>query len=77
METLSEVGAVEPDALDGVATLAEGELEDRHAFGTLVNGAANFSDDAGRFTGLEFVQGHGILAVFVAKGEVVEEVFGG
>ena len=38
------------------------------------NGAADFSDDAGRFTGLEFVEAAWVLAIFIAEGEMVEQV---
>jgi len=68
---------VEPEALEGVAALADGELEDGGAAGAEKDGAANFGDDGGGFAGLELVEGAGVLTVFVAEGQVVEEIFGG
>ena len=41
------------------------------------SGAAHFGDDAGGFAGLQFVETARVLAVFVAKGQVVEQVLGG
>ncbi len=77
LEFAVEVGAVEPETLEDEAALAEGQLEDGHAAGAEDGGVADLGDDAGGFAGLELVEAAGVLAVFVAEGEMVEEVFRG
>ena len=74
-EFVFEVGSVEPHALDRLEALTDGHLEDGRAPGLEENGSADFTDDAGHFTGLEFADGTGVKAVFVAERQVVKEVF--
>ena len=77
MELALKIAAMEPDALERVAPLADGEFEDGHLSRAQQNGAADLCDDAGHFAGLQFIETARILAVLIAKGEVVEQVFGG
>ena len=77
VEFALEIGGVEPDALERMAALADGQFEDRHAAGAEQDCAAHFGDDAGRFAGLQFVEAARVLAILVAKGQMVEQVFGG
>ena len=77
VEFAVEVGSVEPDALEREASLADGEFEDGHAAGAQQSRAAHLGDDAGSLAGLQFVEAAGILAVLIAKGQMVEQVFGG
>lgn len=76
-EAVFEVGAVEPHALDGGGALADGHLEERHAGGAEESGTADLADDRGHGSGLEIRDGLGVEAVFVAEGQVIEEVFDG
>ncbi len=76
-EAVFEVGAVEPHALDGGGALADGHLEEGHAGGAEEGGAADLADDGGHGAGFEIGDGLGVEAVFVAEGQVVEEVFDG
>ena len=68
---------MEPDALDGAQALAEGHLEDGAGAGAQQHGAADFADDGGHGAGGERGDGLRVQAVFVAKGQVVEQVFDG
>ena len=77
LELVFEVGAVEPDALDGAETLAESHFEHGARAGAEEDGAADLADDGGHSTGSERGDGLGVEAVFVAEGQVVEEVFDG
>ena len=76
-EAVFEVGAVEPHGFEGGGALADGELKEGHAGGAKEGGAADFRDDGGGGAGLEGRDGLGVEAVFVAEGQVVEEVFDG
>jgi len=76
MKFAFQVRSVEPDALEGHAALTYGEFEERAAARAEQHGTAYFGNDAGSFAGLEFIETTGILAVLVAKGEVVEQVLG-
>ena len=75
-EAAFEVAAVEPDALHGKIALAYGHFKDGRAFGREQRSAADFSNDGGHFTGLQFVETAWILAVFVTEGKMVQQVFG-
>lgn len=77
MELAFEPGAVEPEALHGGDALTDGHFKEGHAAGAEEGGAADFGDDAGGFAGLEIGEGAGVEAVFVAEGEMKEEVFDG
>ena len=77
VELALEVGAAEPHGFDGVDALTDGDLEEGAGFGGEEGCAADFADDGGNGTGLEFGDGLDVEAVFVAEGEVVEEVFDG
>jgi hypothetical protein len=68
---------VKPDALEGVATLADREFENRHLTRAHQHRPANFGDDAGCLAGLQFIEASGILAVFVTEGKMVKQVFRG
>ena len=76
-EFVFEIRRIKPDALEGVAALADGELEERHAARAQQSRAAHFADDAGHFARLQFVEADGILAVLIAEGKVVEQILGG
>ena len=56
MKFAVEVGCVEPDAFQGAIALANGELKERHAARAQQGGSADFSDDAGSFSRLDFVE---------------------
>ena len=57
--------------------LAHGHFKDGHAPGAQQSHAAHFADNAGHFAGNQFVQAARTQAVFVAEGQVVEQVFDG
>ena len=76
-EAIFEVGSVEPHALDGGGSLADGHLEEWHAGGAEERGAADLTDNGGHGAGLELGDGLGVEAIFVAEGEMVEEIFDG
>ena len=90
-EFFAEVGAVEPEALDGGLAEtreaagdvdagggeAERELEEGAGFGGEERRAAHVAEERSHFAGLHFGDGPGGEAVFVAEGEMVEEVFDG
>lgn len=77
VEAVFEIGAVEPDALHAGGTLADGDLEDGHAFGAQKDDAADFGEGAGGFSGAEFGERPRVEAVLVTEGEVVEQVLDG
>ena len=72
-----QVGGVEPDALQRVAPLADGHLEDRHAARAEQAEGADFGDDAGHLAHAQLADAARVQAVFVAEGQVVEQVFDG
>ncbi len=76
VEAALQIAAIEPHAFHGQITLADGHFEDGHAAGAEERGAADLGDDGGGFAGLELVERARVLAVFVAEGQVVEEIFG-
>ena len=77
MKLVLQVGPVEPHALQRQAALAQGHLEDRHAPRPQQCRPAHLGDHARHLARLQLVQAARILPVFVAKGKVVEQVFGG
>jgi len=77
VEAVLEVGAVEPDALHAGGALANGNFEDGHALCAEEDDAADFGEGAGGFSGAEFGERAWVEAIFVAKRQVVEEVFDG
>ena len=56
---------------------AYGHLEDGAGTGAEEGGAADFSDEGGHVAWVVEAEGLGVEAIFVAEGEVVEEVFDG
>jgi hypothetical protein len=56
---------------------ADGHFEDGGGAGAEQDGAADFADERGHVAGLVVAEGLGVEAVFVAEGQVVEEVFDG
>jgi len=56
---------------------AYGHFEDGGGAGAEEGGAADFADEGGHVAGVVEAEGLGVQAVFVAEGEVVEEVFDG
>ena len=72
-----EIAAVEPDALHGSQTLPQRHLEHGARAGAEQDGAADFADDGGHGSGGERGDGLGVDAIFVAEGQVVEQVFYG
>ena len=56
---------------------ADGHFEDGAGAGAEEDGAADFADEGGHVAGVVEREGLGVEAVFVAEGEVVEEVFDG
>jgi hypothetical protein len=77
LELVFEIGSVEPHALDCSEPLTESHLEDGAGAGAEQSRAANLADDGGHGAGSERGNGLWVEAVFVAEGEVVEEVFDG
>jgi len=75
LKLVFQVTAVEPDALDRQTALPQHQLEDGLPRGADQAGPAHFSDDTRHFAGLQFVETAGILAVFVAKGQMVKQIF--
>ena len=51
---------MEPDALDGAETLAEGQLEHGAGAGAEEDGAADLADDGGHGAGDELGHGRGL-----------------
>ena len=56
---------------------ADGHLEDGAGAGAEEDGASDFADEGGHVSGVVEGEGLGVEAVFVAEGEMVEEVFDG
>ena len=77
LELPVQVGRVEPKALHRKPALAESNLVDRSAPRPHQHRPAHLGDHARHFAGHQLVQAAWVLPVFVAKGEVVEQVFSG
>ena len=56
---------------------ADGHLEDGCGAGAEEDGAADFADEGGHVPGVVLRERLGVETVFVAEGQVVEEVFHG
>ena len=74
-ELVFQVSGVKPDALQRVATLAHRHLKQRHAPGAKQAEGAHLGDDAGHLARAQFVDAARIQPVFVAEGQVVQQVF--
>jgi hypothetical protein len=72
-----EITAVKPHALYGAHPLAYGDFKEGHAAGAHEERAADFADEGDHLAGLKGGDVAGVDAVFVAKGEVIEQVFDG
>ena len=77
LESVLQIGATKPDALQRAGALAQRHLEDRHCSSAQQDGAAYFADDARHLAGDQLMQSPRIGAIFVAEGEVIEQVFRG
>jgi hypothetical protein len=64
-------------AVGGRGGDAYGHFEDGAGAGAEEGGAADFADEGGHVAGIVEGEGLGVEAVFVAEGEVVEQVFDG
>jgi hypothetical protein len=64
-------------SLSGRRGDAYGHLEDGAGAGAEEGGAADFADERGHVAGMVEAEGFWVEAIFVAEGEVVEEVFDG
>ena len=69
-----QIGRVEPDALQRVAALADGHLEEGHAAGAEEAEGAHLGDDAGHLARPQLADAARIQAIFVAEGQIVEQV---
>ena len=74
-ELALQVGSAEPHGFDGVGALAYGDFKEGAGGGVEESGAADFADDGGHGVGLQVGDGLDVEAVFVAEGEVIQEVF--
>ena len=70
-----QICCVEPDALQGVAALADSHLEDGHAARAKEAEGAYFGDNAGHLPRAQLADAARIQAIFIAKRQVVEQVF--
>ncbi len=70
-----QISGVEPDAFERVAALADGHFEQWHATGAKESEGTDLGDDAGHFAGAQLANAARIEAIFVAKGQIVEQVF--
>ncbi len=70
-----QVSGVEPDALQGVASLAHRHFKQRHLARTKQAKRANFGDNAGHLARAQLVDAARIQPVFVAKRQVIQQVF--
>ena len=72
-----KIRRVEPGALQRVAPLADGHLEDGHAAGAKEAEGADLSNHAGHFAGSELADAARIQAIFIAEWQVVEQILDG
>jgi hypothetical protein len=66
-----------PDALEAVRSHPNGHLEDRHSAGSKQSRSPDLGDNTRHFARLQFMNGARIEAIFVSKGKVVQQIFGG
>ena len=69
-----QVGGVEPHALQRVTPLSDGHLEDGHAARAEQSEGAHLGDNAGHLAGAQLANAARIEPVFVAEGQIVEQV---
>ena len=69
-----QISGVEPDALQRVATLAHRHLKQRHAPGAEQAKGAHLGNNAGHLARAQLVNPARIQPVFVAEGQVVQQV---
>src|SRR5215831_12123162 len=74
LETITEIGAVEPDALESCSALPRHHFKDWKPLGTEHACVANLGDDGGHFSGLQFGYPAGVDTVFVTERQVVEQI---
>ena len=65
---------MEPEALECVASLADGQLEERHFAGAKKYRTAHLGDYAGGFARIQFIETAGVLTVLVAERKMVEQI---
>ena len=70
-----QIGRVEPDALQCVASLAHRQLKQRHASRAKQSRRAHLGDHARHLSGAQLADAPRIQPVFIAKRQVVEQVF--
>ncbi len=73
-ELVLEIRGVEPDTLQGVAALANGHFEQRHAAGAEEAERAHLGDDAGHLARAQFADAAWVQPVFVAERQIIEQV---
>ena len=66
-ELVLQIRGIEPDALQRVAALADGHLEERHAAGAKEAEGADLGDDAGHLARTQLANAARIQAIFVAE----------
>ncbi len=74
LELILQIGGIEPEAFQARSSLAHGELEDGHAAGAKQPRVANFADHGGHFAGTQFGNAAGIHPVFIAKGQIIQQI---
>src|SRR6266568_756080 len=77
MKLSIEIFGIEPHALQHVPSLAQSQLEDGHLACPQQNGAANLRDNAGHLARLQLIEAARVLAIFITKRKVVEQVLRG
>ena len=75
-ETITQVFTVEPDAFQGGSSLSGNQLKDWHAVaGAKDGGVANLRNDGGHLSGAQLANSTRVQAVFIAEGQIIEQVF--
>jgi hypothetical protein len=77
LEAIFQIRATKPDAFERAGALTKRHLEDRHRSRAQQHRSAHFADDARHLAADEFMQSPGIGAIFIAEGEVIEQIFCG
>src|SRR5712692_3881323 len=77
LEAVLKIGGVEPDTLQLCAALADRQLEDRHAARAKQSRVADFSNHRRHLSGAQFGDRTRVQPVFVAKGQVVQQIVDG